>query len=72
MNEKEEIIKEAYEKGFGTSYETYNIAIKPNPSIRLQDAKDYLNSRQDIQVKVKYKNYTILFLLALNLNSKLI
>ena len=45
MNEKEEIIKEACEKDFGTANETYNIAIKRNPSIRLQDVKGYLNSR---------------------------
>ena len=42
MNEKEEIIKEAYETNFGTAYETYKDAIKRNPSIRLQDVKDYL------------------------------
>lgn len=59
MNEKEEITKEAYETNFGNSYETYKIAIKRNPSIRLQDVKDYLNSRQDIQVKVKYKRNII-------------
>ena len=57
MNEKEEIVKEAYEQDFGTANETYKIAIKRNPSIRLQAVKDYLNSRQDIQVKVRYKKY---------------
>ena len=28
MNEKEEIIKEAYEQLFGTAYETYKIAVR--------------------------------------------
>ena len=57
MNEKEEIIKEAYEKDFGTANEIYNIAIKGNPSIRLQDVKDYLNKLESVQVKVIYKIY---------------
>ena len=39
MNEKAEIIKEAYETNFGTAYETYKIANKRNPPIRLQDVK---------------------------------
>ena len=57
MNEKEEIIKETYETNFGTAYETYKTAVKQSPDIRLQEVKDYLNSRQDIQVKFKYKKY---------------
>ena len=52
MNGKEEIIKEAYENSFGTSYGTCQIAVNKNASIRLQDVKGYLDSRQDIQVKV--------------------
>ena len=52
MNGKEEIIKEAYENSFGTSYGTCQIAVNKNASIRLHDVKGYLDSRQDIQVKV--------------------
>ena len=55
MNEEGEIIKEAYEKDFGTASETYKIAIKRNPSIRLQDVKGYLNKLESVQVKLKYK-----------------
>ena len=50
MDEKEEIIKEAYDKDFGTSYETYNIAVKKSPNTRLQDVKGYLNKRDNIQM----------------------
>ena len=69
MNEKEEIIKEAYEQLFGTAYETYKIAIKQNPSIRLQDVKDYLNSLESVQVKFKYKSIIVVVLLVLILNT---
>ena len=55
MNEKEEIIKEAYEQLFGTAYESYKIAVKQSPNIRLQEVKYYMNSRQAIQVRFKYK-----------------
>ena len=53
----EAIIKEIYETNFGTAYETYKEASKKDSSIRLQDVKDYLNKRDDIQVKYKPKSY---------------
>jgi len=53
----EEIIKETYETNFGTAYETYKEAVKKDASIRLQDVKDYLSKRDDIQVKYKPKSY---------------
>ena len=58
MNENEEIIKEAYGKLFGTAYETYRQVVKEHPNIRLQDVKDYLNKRDDIQVKFKHQQNT--------------
>ena len=57
MDDKIQIIKTTYETNFGTAYETYKIAVKVNNSIRLQDVKDYLNSRDDKQVNFKYKKY---------------
>jgi len=53
----EAIIKEVYESNFGTAYETYKEAVKKDNSIRLQDVKDYLSKRDDIQVKYKPKSY---------------
>ena len=53
----EAIIKEVYESNFGTAYETYKEAVKKDASIRLQDVKDYLSKRDDIQVKSKPKTY---------------
>ena len=53
----EAIIKEIYHSNFGTAYETYKEAVKKDNSIRLQDVKDYLNKRDDIQVKYKPKSY---------------
>ena len=53
----EEVIKGAYETQFGTAYETYKDAVKIDSSIRLQDVKDYLSSRQDKQTHFKYKKY---------------
>ena len=53
----EAIIKEVYESNFGTAYETYKEAVKKDASIRLQDVKDYLGKRDDIQVKYKPKSY---------------
>ena len=53
----EAIIKEVYESNFGTAYETYKEAVKKDNSIRLQDVKDYLSKRDDIQVKSKPKTY---------------
>ena len=53
----EEIIKETYETNFGTAYETYKEAVKKDNSIRLQDVKDCLSKRDDIQVKSKTKSY---------------
>ena len=53
----EAIIKDVYESNFGTAYETYKEAVKKDNSIRLQDVKDYLSKRDDIQVKSKPKTY---------------
>ena len=53
----EAIIKEVYESNFGTAYETYKEVVKKDNSIRLQDVKDYLSKRDDIQVKSKPKTY---------------
>ena len=50
-------IKEVYESNFGTAYETYKEVAKKDNSARLQDAKDYLSKRDDIQVKYKPKSY---------------
>ena len=49
----EAIIKEVYESNFGTAYETYKEAVKKDNSIILQDVRDYLSKRDDIQVKSK-------------------
>ena len=51
------IIKQAYETNFGTAYETYKQVVKEHPNVILQDVKDYLSKRDDIQVKVKPKTY---------------
>ena len=53
--DKNSIIKEVYETNFGTAYETYKDAVKKDSSIRLQDVKDYLGSREDKQTHFKYK-----------------
>ena len=53
----EAIIKEVYESNFGTAYETYKEAVKKDASVRLQDVKNYLSKRDDIQVKYKPKSY---------------
>ena len=55
----ENTIKEIYERDFGTAYETYKSAVKVDNSIKLQDVKDYLNSREDKQTHFKYKKYKI-------------
>ena len=55
MNGKAEIIKEVYETNFGTAYGTYKLVVKEHTNIRLSDVKEYLDSRQDVQVKVKPK-----------------
>ena len=52
-----DLIKEAYETNFGTAYEVYKVAVKINSSIRLQDVKDYLSTRDDKQVQLKYKKH---------------
>lgn len=57
MDDKTSIIKEIYETNFGTAYEVYKQAVKTNNSVRLQDVKDYLNSREDKQINFKYKKY---------------
>ena len=49
----EEVIKEAYGSNFGSAYETYKDAVGKDNSIRLQDVKNYLSKRDDIQVKSK-------------------
>ena len=48
-----EVIKEVYESNFGSAYETYKEAVKKDSSIRLQDVKNYLSKRDDIQLKSK-------------------
>ena len=53
----ENTIKEIYERDFGTAYETYKSAVKVDNSIKLQDVKDYMNSRDDKQTHFKYKKY---------------
>ena len=45
-----EVIKHMYESNFGIAYQTYKYAIKPDNSVRLQDVKDYLSKRDDIQI----------------------
>ena len=72
MNEKEEIIKEAYEKEFGTAYDTYRQIVKEYPNIRLQDVKDYLNSLESVQTHFKHKNITVVFPVSLYLDLRLI
>ena len=52
-----EVIKKVYESNFGTTYQTYKEAVKLDNSVRLQDAKDYLSKRDDIQAKVKPNTY---------------
>ena len=44
-------MKEVYESNFGSAYETYKDAVKTDNATRLQDVKNYLNKRDDIQVK---------------------
>ena len=51
----EETIKEMYERDFGTAYETYKSAVKVDNSIKLQDVKYYLNSRDDKQTHFNYE-----------------
>ena len=53
----EAIIQEVYEFNCGTAYETYKEAVTTDNSIRLQDVKEQLNKRDDIQVKSKAKSY---------------
>ena len=53
----EEVIKQVYESNFGTAYETYKEVVKKDNRIRLQDVKDYLSKRDDIQVKSKPKTF---------------
>jgi len=57
MDDKIQVIKQTYETNFGTAYEVYKDSVKKDNSIRLQDVKDYLNSREDKQVNFKYKKY---------------
>ena len=52
-----EIIQEGSETNFGTGYESYKEALKNDSSIRLQDVKNYLSKRDDIQVTSKAKSY---------------
>ena len=54
---RQKTIKDIYETNFGTAYETYKEAVKKDSSIRLQDVKDYLSSREDKQTHFKYKKY---------------
>jgi hypothetical protein len=57
MDDKIQVIKQTYETNFGTAYEVYKEAVKKDSSIRLQDVKDYLASREDKQTHFKYKKY---------------
>ena len=57
MTTKNKIIEEVYLESFDTAYNVYKVAYKKDPSIRLQDVKDYLNSREDKQTTFKYKKY---------------
>ena len=54
----EEVMTKVYQSNFGTAYEVYKEAAKKDNSIRLQDVKDYFNSRQDKQIQFKYNKYT--------------
>ena len=51
------IITETCEENFGTAYETYKQSVKQYSSIRLQDVKDFLGKRDDIQVTSKPETY---------------
>ena len=62
-----EIIKEVYETNFGTAYEAYKEAVKKDSSIRLQDVKDYMNSREEHNLNIR----SIIVLLVLVLDSSL-
>ena len=42
-----------YDTLFGTAYETYKEAVNKDHSVRLQDVRNYLSKRDDIQVKSK-------------------
>ena len=64
MIEKGGIITYAYDNNFGNSYETYKIAAKQSPNIRLQGVND-------IQVKFEYE-HIVLFPVSLYLNLRLI
>ena len=55
-----EVIKTVYGSNFGTAYQTYTEAVKLDNSVRLQDVKDYLGNRDDIQVTTKPKPYDML------------
>ena len=57
MDEKQKTVKDIYETNFGTAYETYKDAVKKDSSIRLQDVKDYLNSREEKQTHFKCKKH---------------
>ena len=57
MDDKIQVIKQTYETNFGTAYEVYKEAVKKDSSVRLQDVKDYLASREDKQINFKYKKY---------------
>ena len=53
----EAIIKETYEEQFGTAYQTYKQSFNKDNNIILQDVRNYLSKRTDIQVKSKPKTY---------------
>ena len=69
---RQKTIKEIYETNFGTAYETYKDAVKKDSSIRLQDVKDYLNSRDEKQTHLNIRNIIVLYLLALISSTRLI
>ena len=57
MTTKNKIIEDVYLENFDTAYNVYKVAYKKDPSIRLQDVKDYLNSREDKQTTFKHKKF---------------
>ena len=49
----EQVAPDVCESNFGTAYETYKDAVRKDSRIRLQNVKDYLVKRDDIQVESK-------------------
>ena len=47
--------KQVYETNFGSAFETYKEAVAKDNRTRLQDVKNYLDKRDETQVKSKPK-----------------